>query len=374
MIKGINDSLSFLQKKGVYMYKQQFCIGNPRSMNHLAIEIASDSKKLIEKMNQFYYGFKSEKQNLIPDVIIHLGSSQRWKHKSKIQKNNTHKNYFFNKLGDNTLCIQSSYKLAHWIAYTQFSDWLTSIHGDSWWKGYDILNIKYIRKLLYILTAFKGIPFLHASAVMKNNKGIIFIADQGVGKSYFARSLMKYGWKIYGDEIVAIHKNKMYYSMTGVPLFFSNMRYLGMDKFTKKQKLGGFFAEAVFKGTMRFYEMPIYYNPPLPENKESISIKTIIHLKKGKRFRFQYDYLHEFKEYMEQPDESIQWNNILEESNIKEIGDILSIIETYDESIAQKYRSMLREALPTNIPFCELEFPLNDMNCIKYIDAFGDQL
>lgn len=77
---------------------------------------------------------------------------------------------------------------------------------DSGWLLKDIIEPL---MLLHILP--KGYSFLHASAVTKNNKSLIFTAFSGTGKTNLLVSLLKDGYFFLADELPLISKEGVVY-------------------------------------------------------------------------------------------------------------------------------------------------------------------
>lgn len=67
--------------------------------------------------------------------------------------------------------------------------------------------------MVYIIERKKNMIFMHGSSIMYKNKGLIFTAKSGVGKSTHTRKWLKYSdSKIINDDkqIIALENNKLY--------------------------------------------------------------------------------------------------------------------------------------------------------------------
>lgn len=115
---------------------------------------------------------------------------------------------------------------------------------DSGWLLKDI-----IEPLMLLRILAKGYSFLHASAVTKNNKGLILSALPETGKTNLLVSLLKSGYFFLADEMVLISKDGVVYPYPKPLLIYpSNIKtnpelldVVSNNNFIKKQKIRLFF-------------------------------------------------------------------------------------------------------------------------------------
>ncbi len=73
---------------------------------------------------------------------------------------------------------------------------------------------------------------LHANALSKNGKAILFMGHSGDGKSTLAYSLIRKGWKLLSDDLVAV--NSKLEVLPGIPrikLWQDSINQFGLDKY-----------------------------------------------------------------------------------------------------------------------------------------------
>jgi hypothetical protein len=80
----------------------------------------------------------------------------------------------------------------------------------------------------------KGYPIIHASCVSLNNKGILFSARGGGGKTTIAMHLLDKGFKLLGDNFVIIGEDKALSYLSPLNIFTYNLtplvrKYLGFN-------------------------------------------------------------------------------------------------------------------------------------------------
>ncbi len=77
---------------------------------------------------------------------------------------------------------------------------------------------------------------LHASAVMKNNKGIIFMGKSGMGKSTIAYDLLLKNFKLITEDICAIDNSEILHSFSLLKIsnssYLSDMSLFEVDKYS----------------------------------------------------------------------------------------------------------------------------------------------
>lgn len=104
---------------------------------------------------------------------------------------------------------------------------------------YKTLDADFVRVMLglpfgYLLMLRSQLTF-HASAVSKNNKGIIFMGESGLGKSTIAYDLILNDFKLITEDICTISKNKIINSFPLIKIsdnkFTKNSNIFTEDKF-----------------------------------------------------------------------------------------------------------------------------------------------
>lgn len=338
------------------MESNTYVIGSETG-RHITFKIFAD-RKISEKMKEFYYGLLSENNEEIPDIMIYLGDKSIFPKNIKKGIN----------IRDGTIISSNTYKFLKWKMGMENLEKEPIIWGISKWKGYDVLNIKVIRKLLYIVSAAKGIPLVHCSVcVNRNNDAFIFVAGSGVGKSYMVRELNALGLRTYADEIAAIHDRNVYQTLTGIPMFYSNLKNI-KDNISIKERLFALTGEIIMKVTGGLFEMPIYYYPRGIQNYKPARIKHIFVLENGD---FKYSPI----------TNTAAKRRIIYQTNLSELQfnantfrwdniDFLKLISTYDKQnktdILGNYQDNLVDAIDfEDISFSVLTFKKDEIGMAK---------
>lgn len=98
----------------------------------------------------------------------------------------------------------------------------------------DILNTWLQGTIIAYILQYHGYLVLHGSAVLINDKAVIFSGQSGAGKSTLACALMQKGYQLITDDLVVIKRNKLgKYSILPGPahtkLWKDSINYLNHD-------------------------------------------------------------------------------------------------------------------------------------------------
>ncbi len=165
--------------------------------------------------------------SLNPDIIIKKSNSNEW---PKLQNNQYSTPVLSIVPGDIRLDIKDICIFR--ILNGKYILW------DPIYKKVNLSDIKtfLLGSPLGALLIQKNYLVMHGNALTKDNKAIICLGKSGQGKSTIAYILMKKGWKLLSDDIVAI--NEKGYVLPGIPrikLWLDALQYFKIDQKTLKK-------------------------------------------------------------------------------------------------------------------------------------------
>ena len=94
----------------------------------------------------------------------------------------------------------------------------------------------------------RGILLFHGNSLEKNGKAIICLGDSGVGKSTIAYQLMKDGWNLISDDLVALDlDNNVLPGIPRIKLWEDAISHFGLDTMQLNRVANGFNKFAITK-------------------------------------------------------------------------------------------------------------------------------
>lgn len=195
-----------------------------------------DNRNIIEKKidllyNQYNYYKDVELSNDNVDFIINIGYFNP-KNKDCFILDDR---YY---IKDNYFYCSDNRKLSKWKVEIEYLEGNTTIVNISvnFWGNISIIS-NFIDFLIHFKMTMKGYPMIHASGVLIENKGILFAARSGGGKTTIATHLMEKGFKYFGDNFVILNKNKIFNFLSPLNIFTYNITPLIKRQLSFNQKV-----------------------------------------------------------------------------------------------------------------------------------------
>lgn len=203
----------------------------------------------IRNILKVYENFETDKLNKT-DFEVFLGKFIPSNHDCYILENKYYikKDYFF--------CNKDIYKFTKWQFELKDIDQektIVKIHsnlfGYMWMVGF------IIEFLIHYKMNLKGYPIIHASAVGKNNNGVIFSARGGGGKTTIAMKLLENGFEILGDNFVIVNNGRILSYLTPLNIFKYNLTPIVYSHLTFKQKFILNLKNILYKVTLNYIKI-----------------------------------------------------------------------------------------------------------------------
>lgn len=150
-----------------------------------------------------------------------------------------------------------------------------------------VIHEQVIDFITHFLMNLKGYPTLHASAISKNGKAIVFTGPGGAGKTSFSLFGLKNGFKFMGDDRLILNNGTVFSFPECVGFHRENINYVS-NILKKSDKLKLFLNDFINFVSRGFLGSCIYLkaNDIFSERIEhSSKIKTMIFIQPGSRFQ-----------------------------------------------------------------------------------------
>ncbi|MEN3052320.1 MAG: hypothetical protein ABC606_00785 [Candidatus Methanosuratincola petrocarbonis] len=216
------------------------------------------------------------------DFIVSLGDFIPSNTNCQIIENNYYirKDYFY--------CKGDSYKFTKWsfeIFGLDKSSSLIKISSNA--SGYLWMCGFIIEFMLHYKLALKGYSIIHASGICDGNKGMIFSARGGGGKTTLALHSLENNFKLLGDNYIILHKGKILNYLTPLNIFYYNLAPIIKNNLTWKDILDLKLRSFLYKITNNYIKIfkKININTICPELvTNNVSASILILLIQGNNF------------------------------------------------------------------------------------------
>ena len=202
-----------------------------------------------------YKNFEVEKRDDL-DFIVYLGDFTPNNQNSTILEGKYYvkDDYFY--------CARDSYKFTNWkFELSGFDNGNTAVRISSNFSGYLWMAGFIIDFLIHYKMNKKGFPIVHASCVSQDNKGFLFSARGGGGKTTIAINLLDKGFKILGDNFVILHKGNVLSYFSPLNIFTYNLAPIMKKNFGIKRRVILILKELVYKATGQYIKIFTIVNP-----------------------------------------------------------------------------------------------------------------
>ncbi|MGF7119186.1 hypothetical protein [Methanobacterium oryzae] len=197
------------------------------------------------KIHEQYENFKIknvDKDDI--DFVVYLGNFVPENNECLIIDDNFYikKDYFY--------CKKDTYKFTKWqFEISGFESKRANIKISSNFMGYRSMVGFIIDYMIFYKLNEKGFSMIHASGISKENKGNIFAARGGAGKTTIALNLMEENFNFLGDNFVLLKKGKVMSFLTPLSIFTYNLSKNVSGTLTFKDKLNFEFKKIIYKIT-----------------------------------------------------------------------------------------------------------------------------
>ena len=296
-----------------------------------------------------YKNFETERMDNL-DFIVYLGKFTPSHQNCYIINNKYYvkKDYFY--------CKRDSYKFGKWeFEMSGFENGITTVRVSSNFIGYMFMSGFIIEFLIQYKLNEKGYPIVHASCVSRNNRGFLFSARSGGGKTTIAMNLVEKGFNILGDNFVILHQGDVLSYFSLLNIFTYNLAPIVKRNFGTKNKVILGLKELFYKATLGYIKIFTKVNPKeiFPElTVEETKLNTVFLLLPGRGMKI----------------EKISKGELINHLVMNQKLDTLSFLEYISEysyvlpesKLAthwKRYEENLKANLPDNIPFYKVEVP-----------------
>lgn len=296
-----------------------------------------------------YKNFETERMDNL-DFIVYLGKFTPSNQDCYIINNKYYvkEDYFY--------CERDSYKFANWeFEMSGFEDGFTTVRISSNFIGYMFMSGFIIEFLIQYKLNEKGFSIVHASCVSRDNRGFLFSARSGGGKTTIAMNLVEKGLKILGDNFVILHQGDVLSYFSSLNIFTYNLVPIVKRNFGIKNKIILGLKELLYKTTLGYIKIFTKVNP-----KEVFSELTVDETKLGTVFLL----LPRREVKIEKIDKNELCEHLVMNQKLDTLlflGYISEYSYTFPESKMgtywNRYKVNLNRNLPGNISFYKIEVP-----------------
>lgn len=211
------------------------------------------------KLNNIYDAYRNYEVNKkIEDIdfSVHLG-----KFKPSNENCNIINNKYFIK-EDYFYCKEDYFKFAKWeFEIYGFEKDKTMVNISSNFVGYMFMSGFIIDFLIHYKLNDKGYSIIHASCISKNDKGILFAARSGGGKTTLAMAFIKRGFNILGDNFIILYQGDVISYFSHLNIFKYNFVPIIKNKIGLKIKFTIYLKEFLYKLTSGYFKIFTKINP-----------------------------------------------------------------------------------------------------------------
>lgn len=159
-------------------------------------------------------------------------------------------------------CKKASYKFTNWeFEMYGFEDGATTVRISSNLLGYMWMSGFIIEFLIHHKMNEKGYPIVHASCVSRDNRGFLFTARGGGGKTTIALNFVEKGFKLLGDNFVILHQGNVLSYFSPLNIFTYNLAPIVKKNFGTKNKVIHGVKELFYKATRGYIKIFTKINP-----------------------------------------------------------------------------------------------------------------
>lgn len=202
-------------------------------INFVVIDKKNSFNRLFDSFDIHYENFRIEKEPENIDLIIEIGHF----------KPNLTDCYevglgrlFFRK--DWMYISAEKYKGAKWrFEVDGFEKEKTIVRIDCNSLGRIFITGYVIDFLIHLKLLRKGFPIIHASAVSKNDNGLILSSSGGGGKTTIAINMTTQDSNFLGDNYVMIHRGEIFAFPTSLSIFTYNLSPIILKALYRKERL-----------------------------------------------------------------------------------------------------------------------------------------
>jgi len=163
---------------------------------------------------------------------------------------------------DYLYCKKDSYKFTSWeFEMSGFESKYTVIRISSNTLGYMWMSGFIIEFMIHYKMNEKGYSIVHASGVSRNNRGFIFSARGGGGKTTIALNLLERGFKMLGDNFVILHGEEVLNYISPLNIFTYNLAPIIRKNFGIKNKTILMLKEVIYRVTGGYIKIFTKLNP-----------------------------------------------------------------------------------------------------------------
>lgn len=215
-------------------------------------------KRLKWNLKNIYGSFSNFETNNIDktDFEVYIGDFEPSNDNCKILENKYYikKNYFY--------CKKDMYKFTNWkFEMSNIDSENTIVKISSNFFGYLWMVGFIIEFLIHYKMNIKGYPLIHASALSQNNKGYIFSARGGGGKTTISMNLLNRGFKLLGDNFVIVNNGQVLSYFSPLNIFTYNLAPIIRTNLTFKNKINLNLKKIIYKFSFGFIKIFTKINP-----------------------------------------------------------------------------------------------------------------
>lgn len=324
--------------------------------------------KIIDTFYSHYENFKIKNKPKKIHLIFNLGHFKpdiEGKYEVGYGKYYVDENYFYVK--------KESYKGANWsFEIKGINEEVTEVNIDFNHSGRIFITGNVIDFIIHLKLLNKSCPIIHASAISKDNSGIVFSGRGGSGKTSIAFEFLNNGYDFLADNYIILNNGGIFNFPTSLSLFTYNMNNMVFNRLKLMEKISINLKNLLYKLSGGYAKFFTKVNPKRILNRVIPSSRLnsvfLIQPVENKRSLFSIKEI-ERKTAIKK----VLYNQMMEFTFFNQYIDIYSFF--YPDYQLSKhwemYKNSVNENLPQNIKFYEISTSFN-FNGEKIVDKIKD--
>ena len=164
-------------------------------------------------------------------------------------------------IADDYIYFKDSRKLSKWEVEISEIEELPRTKIATNFVGNITAPLNIVEFLIQYCLLKKGIPFIHASGVSKEEKCVVFPARSGAGKTTVALSLLERGFSYLSDNYIILDKGTAKNYLSPLNIFTYNRLPIIEKALSKKQRVSMFFKTGLYTITEGHFKIFEKINP-----------------------------------------------------------------------------------------------------------------